>query len=471
MTLLRRRRRERSFSVPVALLAAGTLFLEILDGTILVTAVPAIAEEFGVRAVDVSIALVAYLVAAAAGIPAAGWITDRFGVRRTLLTAVAGFAAASAVCAVAPNLATLTAARVIQGIAGAFIVPAGRLAVVRGTDSEDLLDAIAFLTWPALVAPVIAPVLGGFLTDTVGWRSIFLINVPLGVAAVLAGLVVLPREKRGDAGPFDTVGFLGTMAVMVAVTGSAELLSHGTTLSTVVACGVLAAGLVTAWFTFRRMRRPGKLFSLGILSSPTFRVGNISGGVYRLIITAVPFMLTLLFQIRFGWSAMSTGAAVVALFLGNVCIKPFTSPIIRKLSFRNVLTVSCAAGALVLLCFVFVSADTPTVVLLVLMFLSGAFRSLGFSAYNTLQFVDVRDADMANANILSATLHQVATSLGIAGGVICIQVASLAAGVVTDDSALGYQWSFALVALLFLVPLAGALKLHPAAGSNALTKG
>lgn len=461
----------RSFSTPVALLAAGTLFLEILDATILVTAVPAMAAEFSVRATDVGIVLVAYLIAAAAGIPAAGWISDRFGVRRTLLWAIVGFTLASALCAFAPTLTALTAARVLQGVAGAVIVPAGRLAVVRGTDPKDLLDAIAYLTWPALVAPVIAPALGGFLSDTVGWRWIFLINVPLGIIAFIAGLIVLPRGTARDPGRFDLTGFTGTMLVMVSVTVSAELLSTGTTRSTVWASVALfAAGLVLASFTIRWMRRPGALFNLGIFSSPTFRVGNISGSVYRLIITAAPFLFTLLFQMRFGWSATSAGLMVTALFAGNVCIKPFTTPIIRRFEFRSVLIWSCVAGGLVLASFAWVSADTPMAVILLMLFLSGIFRSVGFSAYNTLQFVDVKEDDVANANILSATLHQLATSLGITVAVICVHAAGLVAQIMLSDANLSYQWAFIPAAAFFVIPVVGAVTLNRDAGSRALAK-
>lgn len=462
--------RQRSFSVPVALLAAGTLFLEILDGTILVTAVPAMASEFGVRAVDVSIVLVAYLVSAAACIPAAGWITDRFGVRRTLLAAISGFVLASALCAVAPSLTALTAARVLQGAAGAFIVPAGRLAVIRGISSGDLLDAMAFLTWPALVAPVIAPALGGVLTDTVGWRWIFVINVPLGILAVVVGLVVLPRHSAPSSGRFDTAGFLGAMTVMVSLTCAAELMSSGSMTAVVYSLIVLAAGILVGCFTVRHLCRPGKLFSLAIFSNPAFRISNVSGGVYRVIVTAVPFLLTLLFQMRFGWSATSAGLAVVALFLGNVAVKPFTTPIIRRWHFRPVLIWASAAGGVILLAFTAVSPDTSLVVLLPLLFVSGALRSVGFSAYNTLQFVDVPEEEMSNANILSATLHQAATSLGIAVAVICIQAAVFVADIVTENSDTGYQWAFAIVGLLFLIPVSGAFSLDKQAGDNALAR-
>lgn len=300
-----------------------------------------------------------------------------------------------------------------------------------------------------------------------GWRWIFLINVPLGVAAVIAGLVVLPSGTARNTGPFDIVGFIGAMSTMVCVTSSAELLSSGGRTRTVFAALFFAMGLTIGWFTVRRMRRPGSLFSLEVFSRPTFRVSNISGGVYRVVITAVPFLLSLLFQIRFGWSATSAGVAVVALFLGNVAVKPLTTAIIRRWGFRSVLVWSAGSGCLVLLPLTAVSTDTPAAVFILLIFLSGVFRSVGFSAYNTLQFVDVPENDVANANILSATLQQAATSLGIAVAVISVQIGMVAAGLITGNTELGYQWAFAIVGLLFLIPVSGALMLDREAGNLA----
>ena len=446
----------RSFSVSIALLAAGALFLEILDGTILTTAIPAIASEFGVGAGDVSLVLVAYLVAAAVGIPAAGWLSDRFGVRPVFLLALLVFTVASLICALAPNLGLLIAARVLQGLGGALLVPVGRLAVIRGTDPKDLLDAIAFLTWPALVAPVIAPVLGGLITDTMGWRWIFFINVPLGIIALIAGVVILPRETKVSTGSFDAVGFIGVAIIMVALTICAELLTtevdhRGLYALTLVAIAAITTGFITWW-----LRTPGRLFDVTVLRIQTFRVGNASGSIYRLVITAVPFMFTLLFQLSFGWSATMAGAMVVALFAGNVAIKPFTTPIIRRFAFKPVLIFSNAAGAIVLASFLFVTAETPLAVIGVLLFVSGALRSLGFSAYNTLQFVDIEPEQTNNANVLSATLHQLGMSLGIAVGVIAISLAPT------------FAWAFPLAAVLFILPLLGAVMLPPSSGASAL---
>ncbi|MFP7365171.1 MFS transporter [Corynebacterium callunae] len=448
--------KNRSFSVPIALLAAGALFLEILDGTILSVAVPAIAQDFGVNPVDISIALIAYLAAAAAGIPAAGWLGDRFGVRIVLLSALAIFTAGSLLCALAPGLVMLTVARIIQGLGGALLVPVGRLAVIRTTKPEDLLDAIAFLTWPALIAPVVAPVLGGVISDNFGWRWIFLLNIPLGIVALIVGFIILPRGTDIPSRPFDLPGFIGVALVTVALTIAAELIARGTPTALVMAAVLAICAVVIATLVVRWLRAPGRLFDLSVMTIATFRVGNISGSVYRLVITAAPFMFTLLFQVEFGWSATTAGGIVVALFAGNIAIKPFTSAIIRQWSFRPVLLFANASGALILAAFFFVDAETPRILILLLLFISGALRSLGFSAYNTLQFADISGAQTSNANVLSATLQQLGMSLGIAVAAICMSIAS------------SPQWSFPLAALLFVFPLAGAYLLPQSGGARAL---
>lgn len=451
-------RRERSFSVPIALLAAGALFLEILDGTILSVAVPAMAQDFGVEAVDVSIALIAYLAAAAAGIPAAGWLGDRFGVRTVLLAALTIFTGASLLCALAPGLTALTFARVIQGFGGALLVPVGRLAVIRNTKPEDLLGAIAFLTWPALIAPVVAPVLGGLISDTVGWRWIFYLNVPLGLIAIAVGSLILPRGTDVPRKPFDMWGFMGVGLVTVTLTLAAELIARDSSTALSLAIALVVCALAIGVVVVRWLRTPGRLFDLSVMAIPSFRVGNISGSVYRLVITAAPFMFTLLFQVSFGWSATLAGTMVMALFLGNIAIKPFTSGMIRQWSFRPVLLFSNAAGALILAAFLLVDADTSRVWILLLLFVSGALRSLGFSAYNTLQFADLPSEQTSNANVLSATLQQLGMSLGIAIAAICMSFAPTP------------QWAFPIVALLFIVPLAGAYLLPQSGGARALHK-
>lgn len=453
----------------LALLVAGTFFMENLDGTIIATAAPAIAADLGVQPVDLNLAMTAYLVTVAVGIPVSGWLAERYGGRRVFLLAIAVFTLASGLCAVSTSLAELSAVRVLQGVGGAMMVPVGRLVVLRTTEKRDLLDAIAYLTWPALIAPVVAPFLGGWLSTYASWPWIFLINLPLGVLALVVGIRVVPRAEAGQVPQLDWLGFalcgmaLGSLLLgMEQVGGPQADPWHSIVLLAVAA----VAGVLTV-VRMSRARHP--LLDLHALRVPTFRVGNASGMVYRMAISAAPFLLPLMFQLAFGWSAVDAGLMVMAVFAGNVAIKPATSPLIRRYGFRTVIVGSALGGALMLAACALLRPSTPVWFIAAVLFLSGVFRSIGFSGYNSLQFADI-DADrMTGANTLSSTIAQLAAGLGVAVGALALR---LSAGVVdTLAPRLGvlghYQVAFVVLAILMLYPVAeGWLGLHPRAGEE-----
>ena len=459
-----------SFNRGLALLVAATSFMEFLDGTIIQTAAPAMAQEFGVTAADLNTAMTVYLLALAVCIPASGWLADRFGPRPVYLLAIVVFTVTSVLCALAPGLLWLCVFRAAQGVGGAMMVPVGRLTVLRAVDKTDLLDAMAYLTWPALLAPVVAPALGGIITDTIGWRWIFLINVPLGIAALAAALLLVPRAGRRGAVPLDWSGLVLIAVALAALVWAGELVGEATTNWIAVAAGLALAVLAgwLAWLRIRAARHPA--LDLRALRLRTFRVGNIGGGVYRLMISAVPFLVTLLFQAGFGWSAAQAGLVVIALFVGNIVIKPATSPLIRRLGFRTVIIWSNALGAAVLLLLVLVDASTSIVLTVAILLVSGALRSIGFSAYNTIQFVDVPPRLTNGANTLSSTMQQLSVGLGVAVAALLVRLGTALADAVAGQPLLGYRWAFVGAALLLLVPLVEALRMPAHAGSAATAR-
>ena len=316
-----------SFSRALALLVAGTYFMEILDGTIIATAAPAIAADLQVRPVDINLAMTAYLITLAVGIPISGWLAERFGARKVFTAAIAVFTVASLLCALSPNLAVLCVARMLQGLGGAMMVPVGRLVVLRDADRKEFLEAIAYLTWPALIAPVLAPVLGGLIVSYASWHWIFLINVPLGVVAFIVALKVVPDIRARKVPPPDWVGFLLCGTALAALVIGMELVGSAPTPWAAVVLWLLLFVACTgaALWWFKRALHP--LLDLRALRIHTFRVGNGGGAVYRLVINAVPFLLPLMFMLGFGWGAFEAGLMTMAVFAGNVLIKPATSPV------------------------------------------------------------------------------------------------------------------------------------------------
>jgi EmrB/QacA subfamily drug resistance transporter len=455
----------------LALLVAGTFFMENLDATIIATAAPAIAGDLRVEPVDVNAAMTGYLVAVAAGLPASGWLTDRFGARRILLIAIAVFTLASAACAMSVDLRMLVVARIAQGLGGALMVPVGRLAVLRAASKAEMIDAVAYLTWPALVAPVLAPLLGGWIVTVASWHWIFLINIPLGLVALVVSARVVP-PTRSAVPPLDWVGFTICAGFLISLLIGIEVArptgGGGVPPRLVIMVLATITFAVVGWSWFRRAPHP--LLRFEALRVPTFRVTNAGGSVYRMIISAVPFLLPLMFQVGFGWSAVRAGFYVLLLFVGNVLIKPATSPLLRRFGFRSVLIASIIGGLLMLMAISLLRSTTSAALIAGVLVLSGVFRSTGFSAYNSLQFADIDPSDLADANTLSSALQQVAVGLGVAVGALLLRLSDHAVAAASDPPVTAYGLTFIVLAALMLQPLIHVVRLHRSAGVELIAR-
>ncbi|MFJ3383819.1 MULTISPECIES: MFS transporter [unclassified Curtobacterium] len=452
--------RRRTGSTAVAVLVAGTFFMELLDGTILATAAPAMGRDLGVDSAAIGIAITAYLVTLAVFIPVSGWLTDRVGSRTVFAGAIAVFTIASGLCAASNGLVDLTIWRIVQGIGGALMVPVGRLVVLRSAGKDQLVTAIAILTWPALAAPIIAPFIGGVLVDTLSWHWIFLINIPLGVLALVAALVLVPQERAPQRVPFDWRGSLLACFGLGALVVMASLLA----LDTVPVVPAILAGVVGAictWLAIRHFRRaPHPIMGLDAFRLETFRVSHAGGSLFRLAVSAVPFVLPLLFQDAWGWTALEAGSAVLWVFVGNLGIKPATTPFLRWFGYRPVIVVSAAVAAATVVAMAFLTPATPFWVLAVLLAVSGAARSVGFTAYNTIAFADVEQADMTPANTLSSTLQQTAAGFGVAVAAVVIRAAAGLGG------SGPYAVAFWVIAVLLVVACVEGIVMSRTAGDT-----
>ncbi|MBS1880716.1 MAG: MFS transporter [Actinobacteria bacterium] len=457
----------------LALLVAGCFFMEILDGTIVVTAAPKIGASLGVPATSISLVITAYLVTLAVLIPLSGWVGARFGARPVFLTAIVVFTAASALCAASTSLPELVAFRVLQGVGGAMMVPVGRLVVLAKTPKQELMRMIAFLVWPALIAPVFAPLAGGVITTYASWHWLFLVNVPLGALAFLAALRLIESPPMPPPPPLDRFGVLLVCGGLGALTYDADLLSRSSPPWLAVAIVGAAAVVLLIAASRHLWVAEHPLVNLRTLRIVTFGASIGGSTVFWLAVGAVPFLLPLLFQEVFGWSPVKSGAVVLFVFLGNIVIKPATTYLYGRCGFRSVIFASTAGLAVTLVACAFLTATTPLALIALVALLSGIARSVGSTGYTTLAFSDVPDEHLRDANTLQATSQQLSFGLGVALGAVLLRaggpLADLLPGTPGDETA--YSIAFVLLAIVASLAAAGALRLPPGAGDGIRVRG
>jgi MFS family permease len=322
------------------------------------------------------------------------------------------------------------------GAGGAMMVPVGRNMVVSAAAKEDLLRITSYVVWPGLLAPVIAPLVGGLLTTYASWHWIFLINVPLGVIAFGVALrLVTDSGPRTAPPPLDWAGVALTCAGLGALTYTAHLLSLPAPSAAETAAFAVAAAAALAGALWHLGRTPHPLLNLRTMRVDTFRVSQFGGSLYWLVVGAVPFLLPLMWQTKFGWSPLKSGAVVAFVFVGNVGIKPATTPLINRFGFRAVLVSSTAVMAAVMAVLGFTTALTPLAVIVLLTLISGITRSTALTVYSTIGFADMPADWMRDANTLFATTSQLAAGLAVASATIALRIGSLLPGATTSSSA------------------------------------
>lgn len=451
-------------------IVAATFFMEYLDTTIIATALPQMASSFSVGPNEVSLGMTSYMLTLAVFIPVSGWIADRFGSRTVYGAALVVFTAASVLCGFSTGIASFTAARVLQGIGGAMMVPVGRMIVVRNTDKTRMMKAISTITWPGIVAPVVGPTLGGFITTYASWHWIFFLNIPFGIAALWAIAAYVPNQLAGERRPLDLAGFLLSGASLIALLYGTELASHQDASVALAACfmgaGLLMGGIAVRHF--RKTRNP--LLDLTTLRVPTYAASVLWGSATRVGIETVPYLAPLLFQIGFGLSAFHSGLLLLATACGNLGMKMFTTPVLRCFGFRTVAIVAGAAAAGFAAAYGWLLPATSLVMIVVVLFGYGVSRSMQYTTLATLAYADIDDAQKTSASTLWSVAQQMTLALGIAFGALCLRLsASLGrtgSGAPSGPFALGdFRWAFIASGAVIAVSIVGYARLPRDAGN------
>ncbi|WP_028224303.1 MFS transporter [Paraburkholderia ferrariae] len=409
-----------AFIVP--LIVACAMFMENVDGTVIVTSLPALARDLGQDPITLKLAVTSYVIGLGVFIPICGWVADRFGSRNVFRTAIGIFMAGSLLCAASTSLGMFVAARFVQGIGGAMMVPVGRIIIFRSLPKSDFIRAVNYLTVPALLGPVVGPPLGGFITTYLHWRLIFFVNIPIGVLGIWLANRHIANMHEDDPGRLDWFGFIlsagGASLFMLGLSlvGS-ELVSSGTALAM---CAIGALLLAAYWFYAQRVERP--VLDLRFLRIPSFNASVAGGSLFRIGLGAVPFLLPLTLQEGLGMTAFLSGSITCASAFGSIFMKTIVSRVLGRFGFRRTLIVNAVlAGTSIAVCGLFFPGMPHWVIWLVVLF-GGLFPSLQFTGLNSLAYADIPTRDIGRATSVASVIQQVSLGLGVTIAGIVLQI-------------------------------------------------
>ena len=431
----------------IPLIVATALFMENMDSTVIATSLPAIAADIGTSPLTLKLAITSYLLSLAVFIPASGWTADRFGARLVFSIAIAVFMVGSIGCALSGSVTDFVIARIVQGFGGAMMTPVGRLVLLRSIDKSALVNAMAWVTVPALVGPVIGPPLGGFITTYLSWHWIFLINIPIGLLGIVMALRYIDPIRSEDPERFDLYGLvlagigLGGIAFGLSIAGLNLL--PWTIVIALVAIGTISMTL----YVIHARRAASPVLDFALLRLPTMRASIIGGFLFRLGIGSLPFLLPLLMQVGFGLSPLRSGLVTFASAVGAMGMKTLAARIIRTFGFRNIMTINAVVSSIFLAACALFTIATPLLLIMILLVVGGFFRSLQFTAINTLAYAEVEPAQMSRATTLVSVNQQLAVSAGVAVGAFSVE-STMMLRHVSELTAAEFPPAFIVVAII-----------------------
>ncbi|HEU0156526.1 MAG TPA: DHA2 family efflux MFS transporter permease subunit [Stellaceae bacterium] len=449
----------------VPLVVACAMFMQNLDSTVIATALPTIARSLGESPLRLNVAITCYLLSLAVFIPISGWTADRFGARRVFSLAIVVFTLGSIGCGMSNSLAALVAARILQGMGGALMVPVGRLVLLRTVPKSELVRAMSFVSVPALIGPVMGPPVGGFIVTYASWRWIFFINIPIGVLGVVLVNLLIGDVKEVGRRPFDFAGFALTGIGLASLAFGFENVGRGA-LPTSVVTGLVAVGALCLLLYVRhayRVEHP--IIDLALFKIPTYAAASAGGFLFRTGLGALPFLLPLMLQIGFGLDALHSGLLTFASAAGAMLMKTSAVRILRTFGFRLVLVGDAVLSAAFLVGYSLFRPSTPHFVIFAALLVGGFFRSLQMTSINTLGYADVPPALLSRATSLSSMAQQLSQTAGVATAALLLHTVLVLRGG-TALAAPDFYPVFIGVAVISLLSVPLFLTISPDAGAE-----
>jgi EmrB/QacA subfamily drug resistance transporter len=446
----------------IPLVVAFGFLMEQLDATIITTAIPDIAQSLNATPLSLNLAITSYVLSLAVFIPVSGWISDRYGTRNVICAAFALFTIGSATCGLATSLPMLVAARILQGLGGAMMNPVGRLILLRAFPREQLVRAMAYVSIPSLLGPTLGPLLGGVITTYASWRWIFYVNIPFGLMAIAIAWHSVENPRGIARAGFDLPGFLICGAGMVLLQFMLETVGRGAVPFWADLAALAGGAALMAVFVRHAHRTANPVLDLSLFHIRSFRVGSLAGGISRIAINAPPFLLPLLFQLGFGYSAMQSGSLTFVVSLGAVAIRLVNVWLLRTLGFPRLLIANSFVATVSIAGFALFRADTPHWLLIAYIMFYGVVRSIQFNAVQMLSYADMPPGRLSASTSLGGVVQQLTMGLGVS---LSAALLGILAGEGATPTATDFRHVFLVIALLPLAALPGFFSLQPQDGS------
>ncbi|WP_374363100.1 MFS transporter [Cloacibacterium sp.] len=446
------------------LILATAIFMQMLDSTVLNTSLPSIAKDLNESPLNMQNAIISYVLTLALFMPVSGFLADKFGTRKVFIVSLVLFSLGSLLCSLSPNLTFLVIARVIQGVGGSLMTPVGKLALIKTFDKSELLQAMNFAIIPALIGPVLGPLVGGYMVDYLSWHWIFLINIPIGLLGIVLGIKYMPNytSKIID---FDFKGFLIFAAASLLLSISLEWLGNAKNITPVLM--VFFAGFVFLYLYYRHAKKDeNAIFPLDLFMVRTFRVGMLGNLATRLGISSIPLLIPLMVQIAYGESAVVSGWIVAPMAITSMFGKSAVIKILNVYGYRKTLMINTYIIGILICVMAIPGINTSIFWFIPLASILGFFNSIQFTAMNTISIADLRDSQTSSGNSLVSVNQQIAIGFGIAFGLIVLKLFEGDTQLIKGNVHNAFRYTFLVVG--FLTILSGLVfrRLHFRDGEN-----
>ncbi|WP_316740745.1 MFS transporter [Pedobacter antarcticus] len=440
------------------------IFMQMLDSTILNTSLPAIAKDFNESPLNMQNAIISYVLTLAVFMPVSGFLSDKFGTKKVFIFALVLFSVGSLFCSLSHNLIQLVVARMIQGVGGSLMIPVGKLALIKTFPKNELLKAMNFAIIPALIGPVLGPLVGGYMVDYLSWHWIFIINIPIGLIGIALSIRFMPDYKSPII-DFDLKGFLIFAAASLLLSVALELFGNTLYVSPVLL--VFLSGFLMLYFYYRHASTDNNpIFPLNLFKVRTFRVGIVGNLATRLGISAIPLLLPMMIQIAYGRSAVTSGWIVAPMAITAMFGKSAVIGILNRFGYRATLMTNTFIIGILICCMAIPGSNASIYWYMPIIAVLGFFNSIQFTAMNTISIADLRQYHTSSGNSLISVNQQLAIGFGIAFGLIVLKIFQGDVKLINDEIHNAFRYTFLVVGTLTVISGLIFRRLHFKDGDN-----